>query len=635
MIPKNISARGGGKRANGAAVFNRVAKYIEKEGGERGKTLTADCVLDARTAAVEMEAVAHTCPGCKEPAMHVVLSWQADEHPTERQQRDAVETVLKNLSRDGRDMSEHQWIAVLHKETEQDHLHILINRVHPETGRAVAPEWVDRSLHKAGREIEAAQGWRETPGLMKWSKERGQAIPTPAVEREAQQAKRKPERAANMESHSYSESLFSYVKSTGAEKELRQILRGDDATWADVQYSLGRHGLQLERAAKGGFTVTDGQNRVKASDAFRSVFSGKENRDRLERLGEWSPGDRGIAENIYSRHREPQQPEKEAVKEIPQQWQETPREQARPYRRDDPAAQERRARQAEERKQARAVLWDRYQEEKRAWAKKYSPPDKKWVAARYKQISADLKAERELIRRRTKPRTQERIVAQSVAAFRAMERRDALRESLAEQRKASRPPGWQAWVIDQAQAGDKAAQSQLRAWQYAKSRTPEPVRERLEANDRQAPTRNDGVTAGVQWRRRWFLGGVEYKIDGKAAVIDKGDKIKIVGKGRASDQAIALGVALQAAKRGGNVRITGNRQFKERAADIAAQRGLFVKFEDRRAQQRYEMQRGQQAQQRSQVRRQKDYEVRRPSVAAVVARQRDQEKQRGRGWMRF
>lgn len=635
MIPKNISARGGGKRASGAAVFNRVAKYIEKEGAERGKTLTADCVLDARTAAAEMEAVAHMCPECKEPAMHVVLSWQADEHPTERQQRDAVETVLKNLSRDGRDMSEHQWIAVLHKETDQDHLHILINRVHPETWRAVAPEWVDRSLHKAGREIEAAQGWRETPGLMKWSKEQGQAVPTPAIERDAQQAKRKPERAANMEAHSYSESLFSYVKSTGAEKELRQILRGDEATWADVQYSLGRHGLELERAEKGGFTVTDGQNRVKASDAFRSVFSGKENRARLERLGEWSPGDRGIAENTYSRHREPQKPEKASVKEIPQQAQEKPREQDRPYRRDDPAAQERRARQAEERKQARAVLWDRYQEEKRAWATKYSPPDKKWVAERYKQISADLKAERELIRRRTKPRTQERIVAQSVAAFRAMERRDTLRQSLAEQRKASRPPGWQTWVIDQAQAGDKAAQSQLRSWQYAKSLTPEPMRERLETNDRQTSTRNDGVTAGVQWRRRWFLGGVEYKIDGKAAVIDKGDKIKIVGKGRASDQAIALGVALQAAKRGGNVRITGNRQFKERAADIAAQRGLFVKFEDRRAQQRYEAQRGQQAQQRSQAGRQKDYEVRRPSVAAVVSRQRDQDKQRGRGWMRF
>ena len=68
---------------------------------------------------------------------------------------------------------------------------------------------------------------------------------------------------------------------------------------------------------------------------------------------------------------------------------------------------------------------------------------------------------------------------------------------------------------------------------------------------------------------------------------------------------------------------------------FATQGGLFVKFEDRRAQQRYEAQRGQQAQQRSQARRQKDYEVRRPSVAAVVSRQREQDKQRGRGWMRF
>ena len=321
MIPKIIPSNGGkGKRAIGAAVFKRVAEYIEKERVERGPTLTAECVLDERTAVAEMEAVAHGAPRCKEPAMHIVLSWPENEHPNEQQQREAIEKVLENLhDKDGRDMVSHQWQAVMHRETDNDHLHILINRVNPETGRTVSPEWSERSLHKAAREIEAAQGWKESPGLMKWDAVLGQAVITPAAEREQQKADRLPEKAASMEAHRYSESLAGYVKSSGVEKELRQILKGERATWADVQYAFGRHGLEIRKADAGGYTITDGQEHTKASD-LRGVFSGKENRARLDRLGNWSGGVREVAERTYSPHGEPQHEQRTANKE--QQMQE-------------------------------------------------------------------------------------------------------------------------------------------------------------------------------------------------------------------------------------------------------------------------------------------------------------------------
>ncbi|MCB5946000.1 relaxase/mobilization nuclease domain-containing protein [Acidocella sp. KAb 2-4] len=635
MIPVIISNNSGrGKRATGGAVFKRVTEYIEKERAERGPTMTADCVLDSRSAAVEMEAVAHGAPRCKDPALHIVLSWQQGEHPTEQQQREAVATVLDNLrDKDGRDMSGHQWVATLHRETDNDHLHILINRVDPETMRTVSPEWSERSLHKAAREIEAAQGWKEDSGLMKWDAQQRRAVKTPQVEREQQKSDRLPEKAARMEAHSYSESLTGYVKSSGVEKELRQILKDERATWADVQYSLGRHGLEIRKAEKGGYTITDGEQHTKASDALRGVFSGKENRARLDRLGDWSVGVRDVAEQTYSPQREPQYEQRTANKEAQAQAAGAEKQQAEkpaPSRRDDPAATAERERRAEERKQAREALWGRYQETKREWAKTHPGPSKEAISRGYAQIRADLKGEREWIRATTKKGSEARAVAQSVAAFRAIERRDQFRESITQQRAAVRPPEWRTWVEQQANQGDKAAQAQMKGWHYTQQRTSEPVRQKLEATDRQAPARNEGVTHGVEWRRRWFLGGTEYKIDGKAAVIDKGDKIKLVGARKADDRAVALAIGLQAEKRGGNVRVDGSRAFKERVADIAADRGIYAKFEDRQMQARYEQRK---AEQRQAIRPDKGQkqaqtpEARRPTAQAVVAREREQQKQ--------
>ena len=393
-----------------------------------------------------------------------------------------------------------------------------------------------------------------------------------------------------------------------------------------MQYAVGRHGLEIRKAEKGGYTITDGEQHTKASDALRGVFSGKEQRARLDRLGEWTGGVREVAERTYSPQREPQQEQRATNKEALTQAAGPEKQQAdkpAPYRRDDPAAMAERERRAEERKQEREALWGRYQVAKREWAKTRPGPSKEEISRGYGQIRADLKGEREWIRATTKRGSEARAVAQSVAAFRAMERRDQFRESIAQQRAAVRPPEWRAWVEQQANQGDKAAQSQMKGWHYAQQRTSEPVRQRLEATDRQAPARNDGITHGVEWRRRWFRGGTEYKIDGKAAVIDKGDKIKLVAGRRADYRAVALAIGLQAEKRGGNVWIEGNRAFKERVADIAARRGMSVKFEDWQTQSLFVKRKNELLPEK----KQEAGQARRPTVQAVVAREREQQKQ--------
>ena len=86
--------------------------------------------------------------------------------------------------RDGVSLGDHQYIAVAHRDTENFHVHIMANRVHPETYRANSPEWLHKTLDKACREIEAAQGWQHSNGLYKWDEDKGKAVAMTREERE-------------------------------------------------------------------------------------------------------------------------------------------------------------------------------------------------------------------------------------------------------------------------------------------------------------------------------------------------------------------------------------------------------------------------------------------------------------------
>ncbi len=71
-----------------------------------------------------------------------------------------------------------------------------------------------------------------------------------------------------------------------------------DATWSKVHLTLAQHGLTLNRAEKGGYTVgVEGTEiRVKASDVFRFAFSGKEAKAKLEsQFGPYQPARLGPA----------------------------------------------------------------------------------------------------------------------------------------------------------------------------------------------------------------------------------------------------------------------------------------------------------------------------------------------------
>lgn len=90
---------------------------------------------------------------CTDPVKTISLSWHPSETPTPEQMVEAADSYLAKMG-----WSEHQAVFVGHNDTEHAHIHIILNRVHPETGRVLD----DR------RDFRRAQEW-----ALEYEKEHG------------------------------------------------------------------------------------------------------------------------------------------------------------------------------------------------------------------------------------------------------------------------------------------------------------------------------------------------------------------------------------------------------------------------------------------------------------------------------
>jgi Relaxase/Mobilisation nuclease domain/Large polyvalent protein-associated domain 7 len=105
----------------------------------------------------EMLALSQEAVRSKDTVNHYVMSWQAGEQPSHQQIDEAVGLFLDELG-----LKDHQIVYGLHADTDNLHLHLVINRVHPDTLKVIKPNkgFDIEAAHKAIARIEYAQGWR-------------------------------------------------------------------------------------------------------------------------------------------------------------------------------------------------------------------------------------------------------------------------------------------------------------------------------------------------------------------------------------------------------------------------------------------------------------------------------------------
>lgn len=116
---------------------------------------------DPDVAATMMHASAARNARVVKPVYHLAISFD----PGDRVDRSAMEHVADRIL-GALGLSEHQALIIAHQDRQHPHLHLMINRVHPDTGRAWS-RWQDqRVVQRILREEELALGLRRVPGRL-------------------------------------------------------------------------------------------------------------------------------------------------------------------------------------------------------------------------------------------------------------------------------------------------------------------------------------------------------------------------------------------------------------------------------------------------------------------------------------
>lgn len=242
-----------------------------------GVTCFHNCT-SLETAAEEMEYTARQARYAKDdtdPVFHYILSWQAHESPRPEQIYDSVRHTLKALG-----LSEHQYVSAVHTDTDNLHVHVAVNRVHPDTGYLNCLSWSQEKLSRACRELELKHGFAPDNGC--WIHAPGSRIVRKtAAERDRQNAWTRGKKQTFRE----------YVSQT-AVAGLRSEPVHD---WLSLHRRLAEDGLYLT-LQNGSFMVMDGWDRNREGvqlDSFDPSWNGDKLR---KKMGEYTP----VPKDIFS-----------------------------------------------------------------------------------------------------------------------------------------------------------------------------------------------------------------------------------------------------------------------------------------------------------------------------------------------
>jgi hypothetical protein len=234
----------------------------------------------------EMTALALESVRSKDPIRHDVISFREGEIPTAAQVEEIADLYLKELG-----LVDHQCIYGLHADTDDFHIHLETNVVHPDTHKVVVINkgFDHEALQKVCARLEHAQGWTPENKSRYHVLENGQMSERPV----ARERTSEPSTSAkSMESR------------TGTKSAERIVI--EDATpilvkaktWRELHDRLGAVAIRYERTG-GGATIFVGDVGVKASVIKnRAIRFGELQKN----LGPFEPFSQKVP-NVYTIHR--------------------------------------------------------------------------------------------------------------------------------------------------------------------------------------------------------------------------------------------------------------------------------------------------------------------------------------------
>lgn len=262
------------KSARKAERIRSLADYIvapEKENGME-KCIYAGALgfvcNDFESQKAEMIALAATAVRSRDPINHYMLSWREDERPTPAQVDEAVAMFVRHLGLEG-----HQVLFGLHDDTNNQHIHIVINRVHPLTGKVIEiNNGFDREAgHQAIALIEERQGWSRLKNSRYIVNEQGEP------ERRTPAGKEKAERQPTTEKRDR-ELQHGEKSAERIAQEIAGPLIRQAGSWQELHALLAEQGMRYERKGSGALIYV-GDVALKASNVDRQAsFSAMQKR---------------------------------------------------------------------------------------------------------------------------------------------------------------------------------------------------------------------------------------------------------------------------------------------------------------------------------------------------------------------
>lgn len=477
---------------------------------------------------------------------HIIVSFQEGEIPTS----EILAGVEAKLA-DRLGLGEHHRISALHKDTDNQHLHIVFNLVHPDTGRKTTPHRDYYTFSYVARECEIEYGLGRDNG-MHYITHEGEIKPDPSRTKNARSLS---EPAKLMEAHRGIKSFQTWIKEDVSIK-LRATLNDPDVSWEKVHETLDKHNLELVKRGKG-MALVDKDNPGLASKASQAgrFFSAAQ----LEaKLGAYEPAgtDRGDRKD-------------QAVTRYVEQ----------------PTAaanQQRREKQADLYKAYSAEKADHAERKRGAWE-----AQRESEKARYAALAANARTQRAEIKAGAGT-VAERQSALKLAAMDRVLKEQQLREQIASERAAlraefGRAENYRQFVSRRAQEGDEAALSALRGMK------PDTVERDKLAGDATIRSSRPAEPQDVIEKGPLYKGhkithqvhrnsDVSYSLDGRLALRDEGRVIR-VHENKDADT-IELGLRLAQKKYGEKITLTGDDEFKALAVRTAVERGVKVSFVD-------------------------------------------------------
>ena len=247
---------------------------------------------DTVKAAARMEALAAQNTRCKTPRYHFVITFDPKDAKAGKVDEKVMREIAdKTIERMG--LQEHQLLIYAHRDTNHPHMHFLVNRISPLTGKAWSREDEGRRLVDHCRDMAREYGLTIAKERNR-GKGRSEGLPSDAEYWKARREGREPQVPFGREELA----------------DLRADLKGhffEAKSWDELTQRLERQGISLHRKGQG-LMVTDGDRFAKLSDMGKGVrfaelekrfgerfddFMVRQTRERVgDRMSGAEPGDR-------------------------------------------------------------------------------------------------------------------------------------------------------------------------------------------------------------------------------------------------------------------------------------------------------------------------------------------------------